>query len=275
MNAPHILDETDDYAVVIKPPRMHCAPHGRGEKETLLDWYAAFFPAMLKLRAKKEGEGGLLHRLDYETQGLVLFAKNQRSFDFFAKEQEAGLFVKEYHALCEKRVPGALAGFPPPPEHAPLSADTSHFLQPQNTPFMIESFFRPFGPGRKEVRPVAPEKKYAEIAKDRGETYKTHLLDFSQIEGNLFSFTLRITRGFRHQIRCHLSWLGFPILNDPIYGAAETQKQAPQAYLALRAQAVSFPDPRSGELRIYRIPQLEMSSLNPASDLQQKNAGTA
>jgi 23S rRNA pseudouridine1911/1915/1917 synthase len=232
----------------------------RGEGGTLLDWYAALFPEILKLKGRKTGEGGLLHRLDFETRGLVLFAKNQASLDFLLGLQEEGGFVKEYNALCQKAADlprrsglSASAGFPPPPQIAALSAAVADLSPPQNIPFTIESFFRPFGQGRKEVRPVTLENKHWEIAKDRGETYKTHVVSFAALDASRFSFTLRITRGFRHQIRCHLAWLGFPILNDPIYGETPGQEQALCDPMALCCQGLLFTDPQSGEVREYRI----------------------
>jgi 23S rRNA-/tRNA-specific pseudouridylate synthase len=98
---PTILNETDDFAVVYKPPRMHCAPLKKtGNGNTLLDWYAAVLLPVTELSGRKEGEGGLLHRLDFETQGLVLFAKNQKSLDHLLRQQDEGKFVKEYTAHC-------------------------------------------------------------------------------------------------------------------------------------------------------------------------------
>jgi len=233
---PFILDETEHYAVVFKPPRMHCAPLKAGTGDTLLDWYAALFPPIMELSGKKEGEGGLLHRLDFETQGLVLFAKTQHSLDFLLTQQEDGNFIKEYTATSQKPHSSFLtphSSFPPPP-HSSSS--------------VIESFFRPFGPGRKEVRPVVDAVgKDKEVAKDKGGYYRTEIISVTEIAPEQFSFTLRLRRGFRHQIRCHLAWIGYPVLNDPIYGTEVKD------FLALRASALVFTDPEKREPREYRI----------------------
>ena len=223
---PYIFEETGDFAIVFKPPCMHCVPLKQKEGDTLFDWYAAVSPAIID-------SGGLVHRLDFETQGLVLFAKNRKTFDFFQSQQKEGNFVKEYDALCAKAgVPAG--GFPPPPE---FSFDE---------PFIIQSFFRPFGPGRKQVRPVtAAGGKHGDLAKDRGSFYRTEIL---HVRDN--SFTARISRGFRHQIRCHLCWIGYPILNDPLYGAGQSGEGD---FLALRSHALFFTDPESGLRRECRI----------------------
>ncbi|MDR1858200.1 MAG: RNA pseudouridine synthase, partial [Treponema sp.] len=159
--------------------------------------------------------------------------------------QDEGVFVKEYSAICQKaEVP---ASFPPPPFSFPATP-----LGGQS--FAIESFFRPFGPGRKQVRPlIGEDKHHNEIAKDKGGYYRTEIAGFSTA-GELYSFTAKLRRGFRHQLRCHLAWIGCPVLNDPLYGQSSAV-----GFLALRSTALVFPDPHSGEPREYRIAPLEMS----------------
>ena len=225
---PFILDETDDFAVVYKPPRMHSAPLKHGGGDTLVDWY---------------GNGSLLHRLDFETHGLVLFAKNQPSLDFLLTQQEQGNFIKEYSAICQK-FDTAVASFPPPP----------FALSPTIAGAAIESFFRPFGPGRKQVRPVTDDNGKKEIAKDRGGYYRTEIVNvINNIADNgRYAFTVRLRRGFRHQIRCHLAWIGCPVANDPVYGG----QPVIDGFLALRSHALFFPDPASGKQREYRIEPL-------------------
>jgi 23S rRNA pseudouridine1911/1915/1917 synthase len=249
--SPVICHETGDFAVVYKPPRMHCAPLGNGRKDTLLDWYAEFFPQVMDLSGRKKGEGGLLHRLDFETQGLVLFAKNQRFLDNLLKQQEKGYFIKEYSAICRKQETGNSeqnkASFSPVFSHSSMLPSTQ-------SPFIIESFFRPFGPGRKQVRPVTagnpagnPDatRKGREIASDRGAYYRTEIAGVSKMTNpEYLNFTVRLKRGFRHQIRCHLAWISYPVINDPLYGAGDSE-----GFLALRARGLFFNDPANGEAR--------------------------
>jgi 23S rRNA pseudouridine1911/1915/1917 synthase len=221
---PVICYETDDFAVVYKPPRMHCAPLRHGG-ETLLGWYANFFPAVMDLTGRKKGEGGLLHRLDFETQGLVLFAKNQCSLDYLLTQQNEGKFIKEYNAIVsDNRV--------------------------LHAPFFIESYFRPFGPGRKMVRPVTDENcAYKDVAKDKGVFYRTEIVSVTETEQqDLYAVTAKLARGFRHQVRCHLAWIGCPVLNDPLYGEGNAD-----GFLALRACGLYFSDPQNHEPREYRV----------------------
>jgi 23S rRNA pseudouridine1911/1915/1917 synthase len=255
---PSVLEETAAYAVVYKPPRWHSAPL-QGEEyggdpgaRILLFWYAGLYPAVLGLRGRKANEGGLLHRLDYETEGLVLFAKTQGALDALARQQREGLFIKEYGALS-RGSRGEMPGFPP----APVWQGAPPPGRGIPGPFTIQSAFRPFGPGRREVRPVVwagegrPPKG---IALDQGAPYKTEVLELSPRGGELY-FRLGISRGFRHQIRCHLAWLGYAILNDKTYGGSLCGDGA----MALRAQGLCFYDPESRAPRNYRIMPLDKS----------------
>ena len=270
---PYVLAETENFAAVFKPPRMHSAPLGRAEGGSLLEWYARRFPGVMGLRGRKECEGGLAHRLDYETSGLALLAKTQKALDSLLAQQAAGAFVKEYCAICRK---GAAPppGYPPPPspERASGKGQWDREIAAcgaapfPSRGFPIESFFRPYGPGRKQVRP-ALEGARGEIARDRGGYYRTEIFQRDAPEPGspspLAKIAARLSRGFRHQVRCHLAWIGLPILNDPLYGARpETAAPpSPAPFMALRATALLFGDPETGALREYRVPALEYPAI--------------
>lgn len=240
-NSPRIIEENENFAVVYKPPKMHSAPLKQKNKDTLLEWYAEHSPAFSEM----------MHRLDFETHGLILFAKNLKSFEFFKNLQESGGFVKEYSAVCINKSAdntgcNSAAGFPPPPVF-------ENYYPSIEKPMVIESYFRPYMRGRKVVRPVTEIKKKKETAGRKSGFYRTEI---TGIKGNVF--TIRIKRGFRHQIRCHLCWIGFPILNDLLYSNSPySQSQENDSFLALRAHALFFTDPSSGGRREYRIDALE------------------
>ncbi|MDR1566827.1 MAG: RNA pseudouridine synthase [Treponema sp.] len=239
---PRILKETPGYLLAYKPPKMHSVPL-RGSGGSLTGWCASFFPEILDIRGVKAGEGGLLHRLDYETCGVVLIARNQETYESLWKQQQDGGIVKEYCALvC--RASRVLSGFPQRPFGFP----------PEGAAF-VESFFRPYGPGRKEVRPLNPEQKgVKETAADKGNPYCTEIAEVLKEQDlpfgeEIFRCRIRIRRGFRHQIRCHLAWIGFPVLNDPVYaGTGE-----PGGFLALMARGIAFQDPESGRELEYAV----------------------
>jgi 23S rRNA pseudouridine1911/1915/1917 synthase len=233
---PYAVYSCGGYAILYKPPCMHCAPLKPDEPGTLAAWCADRFPGFLSVRGKKAVEGGLLHRLDYETCGLVFAALTQPVMDAMLELQAAGLFVKEYEAdVSAGRT--ALPGFLPP-------SDARDRLFGGG---IIESGFRSYGPGGKSVRPVHDGRIYQTEVLNAERMEQTELSGASGSDG-AWRVHLRITRGFRHQIRCHLAWLGFPIIGDSLYGGA-----ASPVPLALRAARLSFTDPLTGKPKTVSV----------------------
>ncbi|MDR0473904.1 MAG: RNA pseudouridine synthase [Treponema sp.] len=236
---PEVLKITEDYLILYKPPKMHSAP---GKGENLAGWCADSFPEILDIKGRREGEGGLIHRLDYETHGLLLFARNQEAFEKLLDCQNQGRIIKEYSAISSRSAVKP-AGFPLPENHIPPLMQKTNDEQ---EPFIIKSFFRPYGPGRKQVRPVLPTG-----SGDQGNIYETKVLE-KRSYNELLVFRLSLCRGFRHQIRCHLAWEGFPILNDSVYGGMENER----GFLALRAGGLCFFDPASRDEVFFCLPPL-------------------
>jgi len=242
---PQVLAEEKDFLIVYKPPRMHSAPQV-SSTESLYTWCVENFPEVGELKGRNKGEGGLLHRLDYETHGLMLLARSKLGMEALLEQQEQGKIIKEYSALTgESGI--ALHGFPKEkPE-----------LQPGDA-VKITSTFRAYGEGRKAVRPVLT----GDVKKNMTEKlYITEVIESKLMStaglGNCLSLRLRISKGFRHQIRCHLAWLGVPILNDALYGGVAFGN----GFLALRACSLAFADPATEEERCYAIQGLRAEDL--------------
>ncbi|MDR1216403.1 MAG: RNA pseudouridine synthase [Treponema sp.] len=222
MYTPYIVTETSSYAVLYKPPRLHSVPLKRNVASiSLLDWYAEIFPKIREVKGKNPWEGGIVHRLDYETKGLVLAAKTQAFLHRILAQQEKGFFIKTYCAIT-KRVNGAAL--------------------PGEFPVSVESAFRAVGPGGRVVKPILkPFPKNKDVCLDQGRYYCTEIIESMEREDGTVCFRLRIKRGFRHQIRSHLAWLGFPIMHDTLYGAPYYSSDQ-SGDLALTAEMLSFLD---------------------------------
>ena len=289
---PCIVRETAHWAVVYKPPHLPTAPLRADECNTLVYWFLhrakakenapsdgisdgmqtdalldatqidAQEPAIeyglrsreARVHGKKEIEAGLLHRLDTDTRGLVLFAKDQAVYDFLAARQEAGQMIKTYCAFVE-----------------PCRLDAA-----VNRMAAVESQFRNFGPGAKRVAPVFPGSRHY---KKDGRLYTTvieavDMLPFS-IGGNdtvpqtacesrpsppVIRVYCRLSRGYRHQVRAHLAAAGLPIAGDPLY--APQGAEAPPVSLQLYAVSLEFPDPENPQQNI-RIALPPPDKMNP------------
>ncbi len=256
-DTPSIVAQTDGFIVARKPSGMHTAPGPRPDgKATLLDWLFSSHPEILSFKGRNIDEGGLVHRLDSDTSGLVLFARTQEAFDFFMQAGIQGSFIKEYDALARISIAG-LEGSKPL-LHTPDGIDPIAWLSSlrrNDTAALIRflsgrgirGVFRPFGPGGKRVAcAVKPKDGSSAGKKDWTDTeYSTAVLS---VQGGVSDdpcellLKVRLIRGFRHQIRAHLAWLGLPLVGDPLYGDDTDE----DARLCLNASCLRFPDPSGG-----------------------------
>ena len=185
---------------------------------TLLSIAAAYYPEIRCCHGVNEWEGGVIHRLDNMTKGIVLIARNQKAYEALMQQQKKDMIQKEYRATVTR---GRFLeeGFEPYPYLDPFEGST-----------LITSYFRSFGPGGKSVRPVVSNKRFME-----GRIYTT-MVEVED-ESNL---RCTITRGFRHQIRAHLAWAGYPIKGDTQYGGEYSED------FGLEAVSISYIEPCSG-----------------------------
>lgn len=256
---PCVIHETAQWAVVYKPPHLPTAPLRVDERETLVYWFLHHagenmlsntmqldarpdgmpfdeqpddrqfdvLPDTLQtaaqVRGKKAIEVGLLHRLDTDTRGLVLFAKEQAVYDFLADRQEAGQIIKTYCAFVETN-----------------HSSTGTSLK------AVTSQFRNFGPGAKRVAPVFSSSRHY---KKEGRQYTTVIESIEMLPSqSALRVRCRLPRGYRHQVRAHLAAAGFPIVGDPLY-APQGAEAAPVG-LQLYAVSIEFPDPENPQRNI-------------------------
>lgn len=248
-----------------------------------------------QVRGKKAIEAGLLHRLDTDTRGLVLFAKDQAVYDFLAARQEAGQIIKTYCAFVEpNRVPEIDNGYgfdatelstlkELSAAQKGIAAQEQVIVQERiaaQLPLTLESQFRNFGPGAKRVAPVVSGSRHY---KKDGRLYTTVIETSdilpSPIDGNdtvpetvceslsplpLIRVRCRLSRGYRHQVRAHLAAAGLPIAGDPLYGpqGAEAQPGFAQVSLQLYAVSLEFPDPENPRQSI-RVALPPPDKMNP------------
>ncbi|MCR5623555.1 MAG: hypothetical protein K6G18_17080 [Treponema sp.] len=204
----HTPTEAEPFLIVDKPSGLPSAPLREGD-DSALTRLLPRFPAIAGVRGRKPVEGGLVHRLDTQTSGLLLMATSQSFYEQILAEQDAGRFVKRYSAECDAAV-GELPGFPPCPLKSRIPASGASAFE-----CTLQSRFRPWGPHAGQVRPVVEGAGPAAVKKASPGVYQTDVrLEF---HGTACRASCRIVRGYRHQVRCHLAWLGFPVIGDPLY----------------------------------------------------------
>jgi 23S rRNA pseudouridine1911/1915/1917 synthase len=196
-----IVHLDDDLAVVEKPAGLvvHSAPSHRGE--TLVDLLGGIASGGVGERP------GIVHRLDKDTSGLMLVARNDEAHRALARQVKAREVVREYTALVEGHL-GSRTGT----IDAPLGRDRR-----RRTRRAVK------GTGSREAR--------------------TH---FEVVE-TLPSDTLvhaRLETGRTHQIRVHFAAIGHPVAGDPEYGSAGRHGLGRQF---LHASRLEFTHPRTEE----------------------------
>lgn len=166
----------DDYVIVLnKEPGLLVHPTGNTARGTLANYLAAYFQekgTVCKIRP--------LHRLDRETSGCVMFAKDSRTQSRLEELLSAGILKRTYLALVRGHIQ------PPSGKiDAPIARD-----------------------------PARPNRR---IIEERGDRAITHYRTIQTFNGASL-LKLNLETGRTHQIRVHLKYAGFPIIGDHMYG---------------------------------------------------------
>lgn len=213
----HFPSTDEPFVVLYKPKNLPSAPLIDGEPSALT-FAAEKFPQIKNVAGKKTIEYGLVHRIDTETDGLLLVACTQDFYDSMIVEQSEGRFVKAYSAICDFSKPLTEEGFPM--LDCEISSSIDKFVSDINQnsiEISLCSKFRPYGVKNRMVRPVSSSSGKAALKKCSPKEYETAIV-LRRKEGNIFEAQCSIKEGYRHQVRCHLKWLGFPVCGDKLYG---------------------------------------------------------
>lgn len=175
-----VVFENTDLMVINKPAGMVVHPSAGHHTGTLVHAALAHAPDLEGVGG--EQRPGIVHRLDKDTSGLILIAKNDQAHRWLQDQFRIRKVKKVYLALVD--------GAPPTPEgriEAAIARDPSH---------------------RKRMAVVAPGRGRDSVTEYQTvESFPSHTL----IEAHPLT-------GRTHQIRLHLAFLGTPIVGDSVYG---------------------------------------------------------
>lgn len=182
-----VLYEDDQILVVDKPAGM--ATHGFSGKatDTLANFLVAHRPAVARVGTSR-WEPGLVHRLDRDTSGIVLIAKEQPAFENLRNQFRRRLVRKGYLALVWGKTDrtGVIA--------YPLAHDRRD--RRKMTALMAETR------GRSKARRWPAVTRFRTVGRSK----------------ELSLVAVEMETGVTHQIRAHLSAIGHPVAGDPLYG---------------------------------------------------------
>ncbi len=217
-----VIYEDEDVIVINKPKGMVVHPAAGNYSGTLVN------ALLFRCKNSLSGVGGVLrpgivHRIDKDTTGLLVVAKNDAAHRALSAELEHHGIEREYHALV-------LGGFPDDTGTVDL----------------------PIGRHPKD------RKKMAVLLGDEHAKRAVTHYEVRRRYGKITYLKLNLETGRTHQIRVHMSHLGHPLLGDTVYGGGSTTFEKKHSSLisgqVLHAKKLSFSHPRTGERVTFECP---------------------
>lgn len=204
-----VVYEDDDLLVVNKPKGMVVHPAPGNPNGTLVN--------ALLYHCKGQLSGingvirpGIVHRIDKDTSGLLVVAKNDRAHTSLAQQIKVHSFTRVYNALLYGR--------------------------PKNDSGTVDA---PIGRNPNDRKKMAVTEKNSKNAV----THYRVLEDFKE-----FSLCeMKLETGRTHQIRVHMSYIGYPVVGDMLYAPKDGKNKFGICGQALHAKVLGFDHPTSGK----------------------------
>ncbi|MFN3743029.1 MAG: RluA family pseudouridine synthase [Anaerolineales bacterium] len=209
-----VIFEDADVVVINKPAGIVVHPAAGHERGTLVHALLNYLPELEGIGG--EERPGIVHRLDKETSGLMIVARNERAHRYLQDQFRLRRVEKTYLALVD--------GHPPTPSgriEAPIGRDPAH---------------------RKRMA-ILPPGKGREAISEYGvlETFASHA--FVEIHP---------LTGRTHQIRLHMAFLGCPIVGDTLYGRKKPTLPIERHFLHASRLIITLPG--ESQPRLFEAP---------------------
>lgn len=208
-----VVYEDSDVIVINKPRGMvvHPAPgHSSGTVVNALMYHCKDLSGINGMLRP-----GIVHRIDKDTTGLLMAAKNDLAHVSLAEQLKEHSVTRKYIALVHGNVPHDQGTV-----DAPIGRD-------------------------------AADRKLFTVTDRNSKKAVTHFVVLERIGGDYSLLELQLETGRTHQIRVHMKYIGHPLAGDPVYGRSKTVALNGQA---LHAAVLGFTHPRTGERLLFDAP---------------------
>jgi len=158
---------------------------------------------------------GIVHRIDRDTTGLLMVAKNDLAHVSLAEQLKEHSVTRRYTALVHGNMPHDEGTI-----DAPIGRDPN-------------------------------DRKLFTVTDHNAKDAVTHFRVVERIGSDFTLVELQLETGRTHQIRVHMKYIGYPLAGDPVYGRNKT---VPLNGQALHAGVLGFTHPRTGERHQYEVP---------------------
>ncbi len=202
-----VLAEDKDFLIVDKPAGLLSVPTAERERDTLIARVLDY----LQKRYRRRPTAFVVHRLDQDTSGALVFARNRPALAFLQELFRHHRIEREYLAIVEGNVP----------DSGTFDAD----------------LVRDKEAGRRRIARPSQEGKRAVTRYQVLQRFEAATL-----------VSIRLETGRTHQIRVHFAAAGHPVLGDRVYrkrDAPPPPVEAPRQML--HARSLGFPHPSTGE----------------------------
>jgi len=216
-----IIYEDNNILAINKSAGIMVHGDGRSKEKTIVDWILEKYPEikgvgepMILPDGTRIEKPGFVHRLDKDTSGIMLIAKNQKTFEFLKKQFQARTIKKVYQAIVWGNVKEDKGKIDKPIGRSP---STGYFLSSRGV--------------RGKMREAVTE--YKVIKRITNNQQPTTDNKFTILE-------VCPHTGRTHQIRVHLKYINHPIICDKIYASNMPCPVLGLDRLALHAASIEF-----------------------------------
>ena len=217
-----IIYEDDDVIIVNKQNGIVVHPAAGNTSNTLVNGLLYHSKNLSKING--EFRPGIVHRIDAYTTGLLMIAKNDKAHEFLAHQLEEKTTHRKYIALVWGIIPNDTGTI-----DAPIGRD-------------------------------AKEKKKMTVTSINSKHAVTHFKVLERFK-NATMIELVLETGRTHQIRVHMNYIGYPVVNDPVYGRRKIIDETGQC---LHAKELGFVHPKTHEFMKFdsELPECFVNILN-------------